>query len=71
MLSSMTSTADINTFAEAIIKEHGNDAAAVCKERANKFYDRGNNDQSMLWTRIAMAVEDLQRPETDFGEDVQ
>ena len=43
----MTSTADINKSAEAMIKEHGNDAVAVCKERVNRFYDRGNDEGSM------------------------
>ena len=72
----MTSTTDIYKFAEyefaeAMIKKHGNDAVAICKERANKFYDRGDDEGSTFWTRIAKAVEDLQRPEPEFGEDIQ
>jgi hypothetical protein len=67
----MTSSADIYRSAQAMINEHGNDAVAICKERASKFYDRGDDERSMLWTRITKAVEELQRPEPEFGEDVQ
>ncbi len=67
----MTSTADIYKSAEAMIKDYGNDAVAICKERANKLYDPGDDEGSMRWTRIAMAVEELQRPKPEFGEDIQ
>ena len=67
----MTSNADILQSARDMIEEHGRNAVVKCKERADSLYDRGDDKGSTLWRRIAIAVEDLQRPEPEFGDDTQ
>jgi len=67
----MTSSADILQSARDMIEEHGREAVAICKARANDAYDRGDDEGSTRWRRIAIAVEDLQRPEPEFGDDTQ
>ncbi len=59
----MTSDLDIYRSAQALIKQHGEDAPIEAATRADAMLDKGDLDGAATWQRILRAVEELQRVE--------
>ncbi len=66
----MTSDLDIYRSAQALIKQHGQDAPIHAAMRADAMLDKGDLDGAAVWRRILRAVEELQGPEPKPGEAV-
>ena len=61
---------DIYRSAQALIKQHGQDAPIHAAMRADAMLDKGDLDGCDVWKRILRAVEELQRAERVQGERV-
>ena len=59
----MTSDLDIYRSAQALVKQHGQDAPIHAAMRADELLEAGDLDGYAVWKRIVKAVEELQ--ETD------
>ena len=57
----MISDADIYCSARVMIREHGDGALAAAQNRANAFWDKGDDEGAAVWMRIARAIEGLQK----------
>jgi hypothetical protein len=66
----MTSNLDIWRSAQALIKQHGQDAPIQAAMRADAMLDKGDLDGYVVWKRILRAVEGLQGPAPKPGEAV-
>lgn len=64
----MVSDLDIWRTANALIQEHGEDAALEAAQRADGMLDRSDLDGYAVWKRIIKAVEELKRTEPNDGE---
>ncbi len=51
---------DIYRSANALIKQHGQDAPVHAAMRADELLDKGDLDGYAVWKRILRAVEELQ-----------
>ncbi len=63
----MTSDLDIYRSAQALIKQHGEDAPIHAAMKADAMLDKGDLDGYAVWERILRAVEELQRVEPRPG----
>ncbi len=61
---------DIYRSAQALIKQHGQDAPIEAAMRADAMLEAGDLDGCAVWKRILRAVEELQRAEPLSGERV-
>ncbi len=66
----MTSDLDIYRSAQALIKQHGQDAPIEAAMRADAMLEKGDLDGCAVWKRILRAVEELQAKEPKPGEAV-
>ena len=64
----MPSEADIYRSAQVMRREHGNAAIELAQAHANKHWDAGDDQGAAVWTRIAKAIEELQRVVPEDGE---
>ena len=61
---------DIYRSAQALIKQHGQDAPIKAAMRADAMLDKGDRDGYAVWKRILGAVEELQGTAPKPGEAV-
>ena len=61
---------DIFRSAQALIKQHGEDAPIHAAMRADAVLDKGDLDGYAVWKRILLAVEELQGAAPKPGEAV-
>ncbi len=61
---------DIYRSAQALIKQHGQDAPIEAAMRADAMLEAGDLDGCAVWRRILRAVEELQGTEPKSGEAV-
>ena len=54
---------DIFRSAQAVVKQHGQDAPIQAAMRADAMLEAGDLDGYAVWKRIVKAVEELQRVE--------
>ncbi len=66
----MTSDLDIFRSAQALVKQHGEDAPIQAAMRADAMLDCGDLDGLAVWKRILRAVEELQGTAPKSGEAV-
>ncbi len=66
----MTPEFDIYRSAQALIKQHGEDAPIHAAMRADDLLDKGDLDGYDVWKRILRAVEELQGTAPKSGEAV-
>ncbi len=66
----MLTDLDIYRSAQALIKQHGEDAPIHAAMRADKLLKAGDLDGYAVWKRILGAVEELQGSEPKPGEAV-
>ncbi len=59
----MTSDLDIYRSAQALVKQHGEDAPIHAAMKADAMLETGDLDGYAVWKRIVKAVEELQRVE--------
>ncbi len=52
---------DIWRSADALMKQHGDDAVIVAALRADEFLSLGDTEGCAVWVRIARAIDSLQR----------
>jgi hypothetical protein len=52
---------DIYRAAQALVKQHGQDAPIHAAMRADAMLDKGDLDGAAVWKRVLRAVEELQR----------
>ncbi len=63
----MTSGLDIYRSAQALVKQHGEDAPIEAAMRADAMLEKGDLDGCAVWKRILRAVEELQGTEPKSG----
>ncbi len=61
---------DIYRSAQAVIKQHGQDAPIHAAMRADAMLEKGDLDGYAVWRRILRAVGELQRAELAAGDQV-
>ncbi len=61
---------DIFRSANALVKQHGEDAPIQAAMRADELLETGDLDGCAVWKRILRAVEELQGTEPKSGEAV-
>jgi len=61
---------DIFRSAQALVKQHGEDAPIHAAMRADAMLEKGDLDGYAVWKRILRAVEELQGTEPEPGEAV-
>ncbi len=66
----MTSDLDVYRSANALVKQHGQDAPIHAAMRADELLEDGDLDGYGVWKRILRAVGELQRVEPTEGERV-
>ncbi len=66
----MTSDLDIYRSAQALIKQHGQDAPIHAAIRADAMLEKGDLDGCAVWKRLLRAVEELQGTAIKPGEAV-
>ncbi len=66
----MTSGLDIYRSAQALVKQHGQDAPIEAAMRADAMLDKGDLGGYAVWRRILRAVEELLQAERVQGERV-
>ncbi len=66
----MTSDLDIYRSAQALVKQHGPDAAIHAAMRADAMLEAGDPGGCAVWKRILRAVEELQGTAPKSGEAV-
>ncbi len=66
----MPSDLDIFRSAQALIKQHGQDAPIQAAMRADAMLDKGDLNGYAVWERILRTVEELQGTEPKSGEAV-
>ncbi len=59
---------DIYRSAQALVKQHGEDAPIEAAMRADAMLEKGDLDGYAVWKRIVRAVEELQRVELIAGD---
>jgi hypothetical protein len=59
---------DIWRAANLMLKQHGEDAAIVAAQRADKLLASGDIEGEIVWKRIVAAINELQRREREPGE---
>ncbi len=59
---------DIYRSAQALVKQHGQDAPIHAAMRADAVLEKGDLDGYAVWRRVLRAVEELQRTEPASGE---
>jgi hypothetical protein len=64
----MVSEFDIYRAAQALVKQHGEDAAKHAAQRHDELLESGDVDWAVVWKKIIRAVEELQRVEPGDGE---
>jgi hypothetical protein len=52
---------DISRPAKLMIDQHGEEAVLQAAQRADKLLEDGDLEGSVIWRRIAAAIEELQR----------
>ncbi len=67
----MTSDIDIYRSAQALVKQHGEDAQIHAAMRADAMLEKGDLDGCAAWKRILRAVEELLSKERPAGATVQ
>ncbi len=67
----MTSDLDIYRSAQALIKQHGQDAPIHAAMRADKLLEACDLDGAAMWKRVIKAVEELLSKERPAGVTVQ
>ncbi len=55
----MTTELDIYRSANALIKQHGDDAKTHAAQMADKMLDKGDLDGQAVWLRIILAIDEL------------
>ncbi len=63
----MTSDLEIYRSAQALIKQHGEDAPIRAAMKADAMLDKGDLDGYAVWERILRTVEELLRVERGPG----
>ena len=58
---------DIYRSAQALVKQHGEDAPIHAAMRADAMLDKGDLDGYAVWRRILRAAEELQRTKPGPG----
>ena len=66
----MTTDRDIYRTANALIKQHGEDARLHAAMRADKLMDAGDMDGRRVWFRVLEAVQELAKPKPDEADAV-
>ncbi len=66
----MTSDLDIYRSAQALIKQHGQDAPIQAAMKADAMLDKGDLGGYAAWKRILKAAEEVQGTEPKSGEAV-
>ncbi len=66
----MTSDLDIYRTANVLVKHYGEDAALEAAQRADAMLEKGSLDGQRVWTRVLVAVKEIQRQEPREGEAV-
>ena len=61
----MTSDLDIYRTANIVLQQFGDDAVDEAKRRAMDLYDKGAETGATTWLRIAAAIMELQKTESD------
>ena len=59
---------DIYRSAQAVVKQHGQDAPIHAAMRADAMLEKGDLDGVAVWKRILRAVEEMQRVGLDEGK---
>jgi hypothetical protein len=67
----MTFDLDIYRSAQALVKQHGEDAPIEAAMRADAMLEKGDLDGCAVWKRIVKAVEELLSKERPAGVTVQ
>ncbi len=67
----MTSDLDIYRSAQALVKQHGEDAPIHAAMKADAMLEKGDLDGYAVWKRIVKAVEELLSKERPDGAPVQ
>ena len=67
-IEAMTSDLDIYRSAQALIKQHGEDAPIHAAMRADAMLEKGDLEGLAVWKRIVKAVEELQGTAPRLGE---
>ena len=67
----MISDLDIYRSAQALIKQHGQDAPIHAAMRADAMLEKGDLDGVAVWKRIVKAAEELLSKERPAGVTVQ
>ena len=62
---------DIYRSAQALVKQHGQDAPIHAAMRADAMLEKGDLDGCAIWKRIVKAVEELLSKERPAGVTVQ
>ena len=57
----MTSEFDIHCIASVLIREYGEDVAVESAERADTILKSDDPGAEVVWKRVTLAVEDIQR----------
>jgi hypothetical protein len=65
-----TADLDIWRVANLLVKRHGEDAAIVAAQGADKLLAAGDMEGEIIWKRIVAAVNELQRQTPGPGEAV-
>ena len=68
---SMIPDLDIYRSAQALVKQHGQDAPIHAAMRADAMLEKGDLDGCAIWKRIVKAVEELLSKERPAGVTVQ
>ncbi len=61
----MISGRDITRAAQALIKQHGEDATIHAAMRADELLEKGDMEGRAVWKRIVKAIEEFQSTKPD------
>lgn len=61
----MMSELEIWRSARLLVEQHGADAVAAAEARAQAYLDKADDNNWVLWMRIAAAILELQKPAPD------
>ncbi len=64
----MISDRDLYAAADMLIREHGEEARSIARNRAKELKARGDEDGYAAFTRIADAIKELGRNRPGSGE---
>lgn len=67
----MTSELEIWRSARLLVEQHGADAMAAAETRAQAYLDKADDNNWVLWMRIAAAILELQAPAQDREDKTQ